>query len=39
MAEAKKRLGIACKMDKQWKEAALHDSDLKAIWDDIAAMK
>jgi hypothetical protein len=39
MAEAKKRLSMACKMDKGWKEAALDDSDLKAMWDDIAAMK
>ncbi len=37
--EAKKRLRIACKMDKQWKKAALDDEDLKAMWDDIAAMK
>ncbi len=37
--EAKRRLHIACKMDKQWKKAALEDEDLKAMWDDIAAMK
>lgn len=37
--EAKKRLRVACKMDKQWKRAALDDDDLKAMWEDIAAMK
>jgi hypothetical protein len=38
-AEAKKRLRIACRMDQHWKEAALDDQDLKAMWDDIARMK
>lgn len=38
-ASAKKRLRLAYEMDKQWKQAALNDDDLKAMWDDIAAMK
>ena len=38
-AEAKRRLSVACKMDKHWREAALDDEDLKAMWDEIAAMK
>ena len=38
-AEAKKRLRVACKMEKEWKEEAVDDEDLKAIWDDIAEMK
>jgi hypothetical protein len=38
-AEAKKRLRVACRMDRHWKEAALDDQDLKALWDDIAGMK
>ena len=37
--EAKKRLRVACKMDKRWKSAALDDEDLKAMWDEIAAIK
>lgn len=36
---AKDRLSRACKMDKTWKEAALDDRDLEALWDQIAAMK
>ena len=39
MADAKKRLRVACKMDKEWKEEALDDEDLKAMWADIAEMK
>lgn len=38
-AEAKKRLRVACKMDEQFKAAALDDEDLKAMWDEIAAIK
>lgn len=37
--EARRRLGLACKMDKQWKQHALDDPDLKAMRDEIAAMK
>lgn len=29
---------MACKMDGEWKKAALDDPDLKAMQDDIAAM-
>jgi len=35
--EAKRRLARACKMDAQWKAAALEDEDLRAMWADIAA--
>ena len=38
-AKAKERLSRACRMDSQWKLAALDDTDLKAMWDQIAAMK
>lgn len=38
-AEARRRLRIACKMDKLWKKTALENPDLKTMWDDIAAMK
>lgn len=31
--EARRRVGIACKMDPQWKQAALTDPDLKAMWE------
>jgi hypothetical protein len=33
------RLRKAWGMDKHWKEAALDDPDLKAIWGDIEAIK
>jgi tetratricopeptide (TPR) repeat protein len=36
---AKAWLSRACKMDSKLKESALDDEDLKAMWDDIAAMK
>jgi predicted Zn-dependent protease len=36
---AKERLNQACKMDKNWKEAALNDHDLKSLWDEIESMK
>lgn len=39
MMEAKRRPSMACEMDKQWKAAALDDSDLKVIWDDIEAIE
>jgi tetratricopeptide (TPR) repeat protein len=39
LAAAKEWLSQACKMDDHWKKAALEDEDLKAMWDDIAAMK
>jgi tetratricopeptide (TPR) repeat protein len=39
LPEARERLRKACRMDKQWKEAALDDPDLKAIWGDVEAMK
>ena len=39
LPEAKKRLSLACKMDVEWKKAALNDLDLKAMWTEIAAMK
>ncbi len=38
-AKARERLRKACKMEKQWKEAALDDPDLKAIWGDVEAIK
>ena len=38
-AAAKEWLSRACKLDAHWKKAALDDEDLKAMWDDIAAMK
>ncbi len=38
-AEGIERLRRACGMDKHWKEAALDDPDLKAIWGDIEAIK
>lgn len=37
-AAAKEWLSRACKMDGHWKQAALDDKDLKAMWDDIAKM-
>jgi len=37
--ETKKRLAIACKMNPPFKEAALDDPDLKAMWDELASMK
>jgi hypothetical protein len=36
---AKEYLRRACKMHKSWKEAALEDDDLAALWDQIGAMK
>jgi Flp pilus assembly protein TadD len=33
LEDAKKRLRRACKMGKAWKEAALDDPDLKALWE------
>jgi tetratricopeptide (TPR) repeat protein len=38
-AEAKRRLSMACKMGRKWKQTALDDPDLKAMWDDIAKIK
>lgn len=38
LAEAKRRLAIACRMNGEWKAAALDDRDLKAMWDEIAEM-
>jgi len=35
--EALRRLAVACKMDDQWKAAALEDEDLRALWGDISA--
>lgn len=37
-AEAKRRLANACRMNAEWKQAALADPDLEAMWDEIAAM-
>jgi len=37
--EAKRRLMIALKMDKSWKQSALEDPDLKAMRSMISAMK
>ena len=37
--EARRRLRIACKMEKQYQKAALDDDDLKAMRDEIAAME
>ena len=37
--EAKRRLAIAVKMDKAWKQSALEDPDLKAMRSVIVAMK
>jgi Flp pilus assembly protein TadD len=39
IAGAKERLATACKMDGNFRAAALDDPDLKAMWDDIATMK
>lgn len=36
---AKSRLRRAYVMDKSWKDEALKDSDLSALWDEIPAMK
>lgn len=38
-AEAKRRLMIAVKIDKSWKQEALDDPDLKSLKTIIAAMK
>ncbi|MDB6126287.1 MAG: repeat-containing protein [Verrucomicrobia bacterium] len=35
---AKTRLAIACRMDGAWRAAALEDPDLRAMWNEIAAM-
>ena len=35
VAEARKRLRKACKLDKQFKAAALDEPDLKGMWDEI----
>ena len=37
VAEARKRLRMACKIDKRFKAAALDEPDLKGLWDEIAA--
>jgi Flp pilus assembly protein TadD len=37
LKEARRRFSLACKMDNQWKAAALEDEDLKALWGEIAA--
>jgi predicted Zn-dependent protease len=37
-AEARRRLAMACRMNPEWKAAALEDADLAALWDEIAAM-
>jgi predicted Zn-dependent protease len=37
-AGALERLATACRMEPQWKAAALNDPDLEPIRDDIAAM-
>ena len=39
LTAAKKWLARACQLDSHLKKAALADEDLKAMWDDIAAMK
>jgi Flp pilus assembly protein TadD len=39
LPEAKRRLTIAAQKDKQWKEAALSDPDLKALWTEIGRME
>lgn len=33
--EARRRVGIACKMDKSLQKAALDDPDLKGMWDMV----
>ena len=38
LAEAKRRLAMACRMNAEWKAAALQDADLTAMRDEIAAM-
>ena len=38
-AEAKRRLTIAFRMDKSWKQSALEDPDLKTMRATIAAMR
>lgn len=35
--EAKRRLAIACKAEAAYKEMALDDEDLRAMWEDIGA--
>ena len=37
--EAKRRLALASRMDGQWKQTALEDPDLQAMWKDIAEME
>ncbi|MDB6169162.1 MAG: repeat-containing protein [Verrucomicrobia bacterium] len=36
--EAKTRLAIACRLSAGWRKAALDDPDLRAMWNEIAAM-
>lgn len=38
IAKAKTRFENACRRDAGWKQAALADEDLRAIWDHIALM-
>lgn len=38
LPEARERLRTACKMDKQWKAAALDDPDIEAIWGEVGVM-
>lgn len=37
LEEARQRLRKACKLDKRFKVAALDESDLKGLWEEIAA--
>lgn len=37
-SEARKRLRKACQLESRWKEKALDDPDLKAMWDEIALL-
>ncbi len=39
LKEARRRLTKAIKMDKQWQESALSDTDLETMWSEIREMK
>jgi len=33
LREARRRLSMACKLEKEWKKAAIDDPALKTLWD------
>lgn len=39
LPEAKRRLALASRKDKQWKKEALDDPDLKALWTKIDSLE